>query len=86
MYDGFPSKRVRVKRVGVTVMNIDHEHSGQLSVLDRIGSGRDLYNTIDDVRRRFGFTTVAPGSTLVLQNYYRMEKHGYILHTPSLSQ
>ncbi|MCH8285620.1 DNA polymerase IV [candidate division KSB1 bacterium] len=85
IYDGFPHRRIRIKLVGVKVMNIDYRDR-QLSVLDSIESSEQLCRTIDDVRRRFGFSTIAPGSTLVLKNYYRMEKHGYILHTPSLSQ
>lgn len=85
LHRNFPCRRTRIKLVGVTVMNIEH-CDRQLSVLNRTERREELDHGVDDVRRRFGFTTVCAGSALILQNYYRMEKHGYILHTPSLSQ
>lgn len=85
IYTCFPRRRIRVKLVGITVTDIEYRDR-QRSIFDEVERSDELNRSIDDVRRRFGFTTLAAGSTLILHNYYRMEKHGYILHTPSLSQ
>lgn len=85
IYAGLPRRRIRVKLVGITVTDIEYRDR-QRTIFDKAERSDDLIRSIDDVRRRFGFTTLAAGSTLILHNYYRMEKHGYILHTPSLSQ
>ncbi|MFC1555731.1 hypothetical protein ACFL67_01475, partial [candidate division KSB1 bacterium] len=85
IYNRFPKRRVRVKLVGITVSNIERKDDQGL-IFDFTGKSDDLNMSIDNVRKRFGFTSLSPGSTLSLQNYYRMDKHGYILHTPSLSQ
>jgi len=85
IYAGLPRRRIRVKLVGITVTDIEYRDR-QRTIFDKPECSDDLIRSIDDVRRRFGFTTLAAGSTLILHNYYRMEKHGYILHTPSLSQ
>ena len=85
IYTGFPQRRTRIKLIGITVTGIEHRDR-QRSIFDEIGRHDELNRSIDDVRRRFGFTILSAGSTLILHNYYRMEKHGYILHTPSLSQ
>ncbi len=85
VYRGFPRRRVRVKLVGVTVSDIEHRFR-QRTLFDEI-ERRDMLNSgLDSVRKKYGFTSLSPASTLSLQNYYRMEKHGYILHTPALSQ
>ncbi|MFC1564435.1 DNA polymerase IV [candidate division KSB1 bacterium] len=85
VYGGFPRRRVRIKLVGVTVSDIEHR-CRQRTLFDEI-ERRDMLNSgLDSVRKKFGFTSLSPASTLRLQNYYRMEKHGYILHTPALSQ
>ncbi len=85
LHNGFSNRRVRVKLVGITVSNIERKND-QGMIFDLTGRSDGLNMSIDNVRKRFGFMSVSPGSTLALQNYYRMEKHGYILHTPSLSQ
>lgn len=85
IYRGFPKRRVRIKLVGVTVFDVTSSLS-QLSLFEDIEQKDNLNAGIDSVRKRFGFTSLSAGNTMILQNYYRMEKHGYILHTPSLSQ
>jgi len=85
LYEKLPVKRIRVKLVGVTALNIDQKEN-QFSLFESHERRNDLNRSIDRIRERFGFTSLAAGSTLVLQNYYRMEQNGYILHTPALSQ
>ncbi|MFC1728845.1 DNA polymerase IV [candidate division KSB1 bacterium] len=85
IYNSFPKRRVRVKLVGVTVFDIA-DSDEQWTLFDMNDRSDRLNNGIDRVRERFGFTSLQVGSTLVLQDYYRMESHGYILHTPALSQ
>lgn len=85
IYQGFPFRRIRVKLVGIKVMEIEHKLS-QGTIFDETERFDKLNIGIDSVRKRFGFSSVYQASTLVLQNHYRMENHGYILHTPSLSQ
>ena len=45
-----------------------------------------LEAAVDTIRHRFGFTSVLPASLLKLQKHYRMEKSGYVLHAPALTQ
>lgn len=53
---------------------------------DRVVRSNRLNQSVDDIRNRFGFMAISAGSTRALQNHYRMENYGYVLHTPSLSQ
>ncbi|MCH8957396.1 DNA polymerase IV, partial [candidate division KSB1 bacterium] len=46
----------------------------------------DLESTIDEIRCRFGFTSIMPASLINLQKHYRMEKSGFVLHAPALTQ
>ncbi len=85
IYKGFPQRRIRVKLVGAAVTDIECRDT-QCSIFNELKQREELDKGIDNVRKRFGFTALTAGSSLMLQNYYRMEKHGYILHTPSLSQ
>ncbi len=85
IYEGFQRRRIRVKLVGMTTAEITCDDT-QSSLFDLIERRDKLNSGIDEVRHRFGFTSLSPASTMSLQNYYKMERHGYILHTPSLSQ
>jgi len=85
LYDGFPVRRVRVKLVGAAVSGIAPVEE-QRSMFDVTGRQDELNAGVDRVRSRYGFTSLASADTLILQNYYRMESHGFVLHTPALSQ
>jgi len=85
MYADFPRRRVRIRLAGVTALDIFPD-SACATLFDALERSDRLNGSIDRVRKRFGFMSLAAGSTLTLHDYYRMEKHGYILHTPALSQ
>lgn len=80
-----PFRRLRVRRAGLVVSKIERKNwQGEL-FSDR--TRREcLESTIDTIRRRFGFTAIMPASMANLKNHYRMEKSGYVLHAPALTQ
>jgi len=85
LHDETPFRRLRVRRAGLIVSKIERKNwQGELF---RERTRREcLESTIDDIRRRFGFTAIMPASMARLQNHYRMEKSGYVLHAPALTQ
>jgi len=78
-------RRTRVRFVGVQLSGLELE-AWQPRLLQFREKEKSLNQTIDHIRRRFGFTAILPAKTLLLQSNYEMDNHGYILHTPSLSQ
>ena len=80
-----PFRRLRVRRAGVVVSNIARK-DWQGELFDRRSRRAALESTIDDIRHRFGFTSIMPASLVNLQRHYRMEKSGYVLHAPALTQ
>jgi len=85
IYRKIAPRRVRIRLIGIRLSEIDRKER-QNSLFRWRESQEDLNKGIDSVRYRFGFTSISPGMTLPLKSRYRMEKHGYILHTSSLSQ
>ncbi|MFQ5866353.1 MAG: hypothetical protein ACE5IW_14115, partial [bacterium] len=80
-----PFRRLRVRRVGLVVSKIDRKNwQGQL--FNERTRREVLESAIDDIRSRFGFTSIMPASLINLQHHYRMEKSGYVLHAPALTQ
>ncbi len=78
-------RRTRVRLVSIAVSKIQIKYAQML--LFRNNSRREKLNEkIDNIRYRFGFTSIYPANTMKLKTKYRMEKYGYILHAPSLSQ
>jgi len=45
-----------------------------------------LNRAIDRIRRKYGFTAIQTGRTLLLKDIFPTDKEGYTLHTPSLSR
>jgi len=80
-----PFRRLRVRRAGVVVSKIEWK-GWQGELFDEQSRREALESTIDDIRRRFGFTAIMPASLINLQRHYRMEKSGYVLHAPALTQ
>ncbi len=78
-------RRIRVRFVGVRLFGLEPE-AWQPQLFQSQEKEKSLNQTIDRIRRRFGFTAILPAKTLLLQLNYEMDSHGYILHTPSLSQ
>ena len=45
-----------------------------------------LNKTIDRIRKKYGFTAIQTGQTLLLKDLFPQDDDGYTLHTPSLSR
>jgi DNA polymerase-4 len=80
-----PFRRLRVRRVGLVVSKIERKN-WQGELFNERTRREALEFAIDDIRRRFGFTSIMPASLVNLQRHYRMEKSGYVLHAPALTQ
>lgn len=80
-----PFRRLRVRRVGLVVSKIERKN-WQGELFNERSRQEALESTIDEIRRRFGFTSIMPASLVNLQRHYRMEKSGYVLHAPALTQ
>ena len=78
-------RRSRIRLVSIAVSKIDRKFS-QTLLFGRDNKKDKLNEKIDIIRYKFGFTSIYPAKTMYLKTKYRMEKHGYILHAPSLSQ
>ncbi len=81
---GYRRQRVRLIGIGVSSLVGDGR---QLSLLhpSTQGWGR-LDRVIDRIRSKYGFTAIQRGRTLVLKNFFPMEKGEYLLSTPALSR
>jgi len=80
-----PFRRLRVRRAGLVVSKIDYKN-WQGELFNERSRRQSLETTMDEIRRRFGFTAIMPASMANLQNHYRMEKSGYVLHAPALTR
>ena len=85
LYEETRRRRTRVRFVHVSVSNIEPEN-WQPDFFAAETKSKSLMESIDEIRRRFGFTALMPAESQILKTKYRMDKHGYILHAPSLSQ
>ncbi len=80
-----PFRRLRVRRVGLVVTKIERKNL-QGELFNERTRQETLESSIDEIRRRFGFTSILPASLVNLQRHYRMEKSGYVLHAPALTR
>ena len=80
-----PFKRLRIRHVGVKVSDIRWDNA-QLALFDEETRLEVLDTAVDEIRQRFGFTAILPADTLVLHKKYRMEKNGFVLHSPALTR
>lgn len=85
LLDETPFRRLRVRRVGLVVSKIEWEN-WQGELFSETTRRQHLEAAIDDIRTRFGFTAILTASQINLQRHYRMEKSGYVLHAPALTQ
>ncbi|MFQ5706912.1 MAG: DNA polymerase IV [bacterium] len=85
LLDQTPFRRLRVRRVGLVVSRIERK-AWQGELFNERTRREVLESTIDEIRRRFGFTSIMPASLTNLKRHYRMEKSGYVLHAPALTQ
>lgn len=85
LYGQLQERRIRIRHVHISVSEIEPENwQPDFFAIDF--KNKSLLNSVDEIRNRFGFTSVLPAETHILKSKYRMDKNGYILHTPSLSQ
>ncbi len=78
-------RRVRIRYVHISVSDIEPEN-WQPDFFALNTKTKNLLASVDEIRNRFGFTAILPAETHTLKSKYRIDKNGYILHTPSLSQ
>ncbi len=80
-----PFRRLRIRHVGVQVSYLEWANF-QMKLFDETTRQELLDAAIDQIREKFGFTAILPADTLELQRKYRMEKSGYVLHSPALTR
>jgi len=84
--------KVHTRRVGVRLVGVALSHfapSGRqldLFVEDRYARRTQLYRSIDDVRRRFGFSVLATGRAIELLETHERDANGFRLPTACLSR
>ena len=75
-----------VRLIGIGVSNLV-EPGTQLNMLDSsAGRQERLDRAIDRIRKKYGFTSIQTGRTLLLRDLFPETGEGYTLHTPSLSR
>ncbi len=75
-----------VRLIGIGVSNLV-ESGRQLDMLDSSAQRLEQLNkAIDRIRRKYGFTVIQTGRTLLLKDVFPETEKGYTLHTPSLSR
>jgi len=77
--------RQAVRLIGIGVANLV-ESGSQLDMLDAANQRLEKLNVaIDRIRKKYGFTAIQTGRTLLLKDIFPAGDEGYTLHTPSLS-
>jgi len=75
-----------VRLIGIGVSNLT-EPEKQLDMLDPSAQRLEQLNkAIDRIRKKYGFTAIQTGRTLLLKDIFPDDKDGYTLETPSLSR
>jgi len=75
-----------VRLIGIGVSGLT-EPARQLNMLKPSAlRSEQLNKTIDRIRKRYGFSAIQTGQTLLLKDIFPEGEDGYTLHTPSLSR
>ncbi len=75
-----------IRLIGIGISHLT-EPSRQLDMLDSSAQKLGQLNrAIDRIRKKYGFTAIQTGRTLLLKDVFPTDKDGYTLHTPSLSR
>ena len=81
-----PREKQAVRLIGIGVSNLA-ETGRQPDMLDSRGQQMEQLNAaIDRIRKKYGFTAIQTGRTLLLRDIFPESDDGYNLHTPSLSR
>ena len=91
IFAGLYSRRVSLRGVGVVLSNIrpaGSDGSGQCDLFDGGKRRRRarLYRTLDEIRRRYGYSSLIAGRAFELADRLDRDDHGFILRTPSLTK
>ncbi len=79
-------ERRPVRLIGIGVSDLV-ESSRQLDMLDTSAQRQERLNkAIDRIRKKYGFTAIQTGRTLLLKDIFPETGEGYTLQTPSLSR
>jgi len=79
-------ERQPVRLIGIGVSGLT-EPGRQLSMLDSSTLRLERLNkAIDRIRKKYGFSAIQTGQTLLLRDIFPEGEEGYTLHTPSLSR
>ncbi|MBL7124749.1 MAG: DNA polymerase IV [Dehalococcoidales bacterium] len=79
-------ERQPVRLIGIGVSSLV-ESGRQLALLDSSAQRQEqLDRAIDRIRKKYGFTAIQTGRTLLLKEIFPESGEGYKLHTPSLSR
>ena len=80
-----PQEKQAVRLIGIGVSSL--VSGKQLDMLDASAQRLEqLDRAIDRIRRKYGFTAIQTGRTLLLKDIFPLSDEGYTLHTPSLSR
>jgi len=75
-----------IRLIGIGVSNLT-EPARQLDMLDSSAQRLEQLNkAVDRIRKKYGFTAIQTGRTLLLKDIFPETEGGYTLHTPSLSR
>jgi DNA polymerase-4 len=79
-------EKKRIRLVGIALSGF--EQDGLQPSMFKLKEERinRLNNALDRVRNKFGFNSLFAANTAILKRNFEDTKHGYTLHTPSLSQ
>ncbi len=78
-------RRLRIRHVGVQVSQMEWRNL-QLQLFNEEHRQELLDTAIDEIRQKYGFMAILPADTLELRKKYRIEKSGYVLHSPALTR
>jgi len=85
IFTRLPLRRLRIRHAGIWVTNIEWQNL-QLKLFNQESRIKLLDAAVDEIRDKFGFMAILPADTLELQRKYRIEKSGYVLHSPALTR
>jgi len=81
-----PQQKQPIRLIGIGVSNLT-EPGRQLDMLNSSAQRLEQLNkAIDRIRKKYGFTAIQTGRTLLLKDIFPETGEGYTLHTPSLSR
>jgi DNA polymerase-4 len=82
------SRRVGLRRLGVTLAGLRRKGGEQLDLLAGACREREarLAGGVDQVRDRFGHRALVGGRSLALLDRFERDRYGFVLRTPSLTK